>query len=101
MKTIKVADFSWTPTGRYVLDGEESGEVFRRTVLVPAIQQGHHLTINLDGVDGYASSFLEEAFNGYLLQKECGECLGDPNDHITIRSVDVALMCEVIEYLRM
>jgi hypothetical protein len=50
--------------------GPFSGEEFREELLEPAlkqaIEQKHVLTIILDGVSGYGSSFLEESFGGLV-----------------------------------
>lgn len=60
------SQFSTTPAGRYRSDGRFSGEVFRDDVLVPALDRAGNdtVTVVLDGVAGYGSSFLEEAFGG-------------------------------------
>lgn len=68
---INVAeDFTRYPGGRYREDGEHSGEEFRDDVLVPALERarvsGGKVTVVLDGVTGYPSSFLEEAFGGLV-----------------------------------
>jgi hypothetical protein len=67
MVTINVAkDFSTTPGARNYGDGEFSGEEFYDTILKPkfheALESGVKLKIVLDGTDGIASSFLNEAF---------------------------------------
>jgi hypothetical protein len=65
-ETIKVAsDFSDTPGGRYKRLGPASGEEFRDR-LVKVLEAGNDLTIIVDGVEGYGSSFLEEAFGGLV-----------------------------------
>lgn len=69
MIEIKVArDFTDTPGGRYITEGEFSGELFRKNILLPkykeALQKKEKLIIDLDGCYGYATSFLEEAFGG-------------------------------------
>ena len=65
---IKMAEFTTAPGGRYRKDGEKSGEEFRDEHLLPAVlaalEAGKTVTIDLDGVIGYGSSFLEEAFGG-------------------------------------
>lgn len=71
MKTLRIAkDFSRTPGPRYETEGDFSGEVFRKTILLPQIQEaiatGHKLRIELDGTAGYGTSFLEEAFGGLI-----------------------------------
>ena len=64
---ISVAeDFSRAPGARCPEDGPDSAEEFRVRVLIPlfeeARQQGVSLTVNLDGVYGYATSFLQGTF---------------------------------------
>jgi len=70
MTTILVADFTRSPGGRFIADGEYSGEWFRQDVLVPALRAAiaarDVLTVVLDGTSGYGSSFLEEAFGGLV-----------------------------------
>lgn len=68
---INVAtDFSETPGGRYIKEGQYSGELFRRDILLPRYKQAvidnEKLIINLDDCYGYATSFLEEAFGGLV-----------------------------------
>ena len=58
--------FSRSPGGRYRAHGLKSGEEFRDDYLVPALNETDHVTVNLDGTDGYAGSFLEEAFGGLI-----------------------------------
>lgn len=67
MTALSVArDFSVTPGGRYRRISEFSGEDFRERYLVPAVTAGKQITIDLDGVLGYGSSFLEEVFGGIV-----------------------------------
>jgi hypothetical protein len=58
--------FSTEPMGRYLSDGEESGEAFRERVLLPALRGAEVVEVILDGTEGYGSSFLDEAFAGLL-----------------------------------
>ena len=67
--TINIAlDYTKTPGGRYISEGEYSGEDFRVELLKPAfdrfINSDCDMTVILDGGYGYAPSFLEEAFGG-------------------------------------
>jgi len=62
-------DFSKFPAGRYKTDGEFSGELFRDSLLLPAFRNSQKITVFLDGVIGYSSSFLMEAFGGLV---KCG-----------------------------
>lgn len=63
-------DYTDTPGGRYIKQGDFSGEDFRNKLLKPkyieAIEKGEKLKIDLDGGYGYGSSFLEEAFGGLI-----------------------------------
>ncbi len=68
---IKIAkDFSYAPGPRYIREGKNSGELFRRELLAPAIRKAisrkEKLTVDLDGTAGYGRSFLEEAFGGLI-----------------------------------
>src|SRR5690625_6707889 len=72
-KTIfKIATgFSEFPAGRYPKDGPHNGETFRTEVLVPLLESHETVIVDLDGTDGYGSSFLEEAFGG-LVRRQIG-----------------------------
>ncbi|UTV88085.1 STAS-like domain-containing protein [Cobetia amphilecti] len=59
-------EFSPFPAGRFLTDGPYSGEKFREEFLIPNIERHEELLINLDGVMGFGSSFLEEAFGGLV-----------------------------------
>lgn len=67
MIEINIAkDFSVETGARLYTDGEYSGQQFYETLLKPKFQEAlnsrEKLKINLDGTDGIASSFLNEAF---------------------------------------
>lgn len=71
MIQISVADdYTKRPGGRFISDGEYSGQDFRERLLLPkymeAKREGEKLCVNLDGGYGYGSSFLEEAFGGLV-----------------------------------
>ena len=75
MIEIKIlTDFSFTPGARDYEDGKLSGLEFYETLLKEkfknAIAQNVNLKIDLDGVEGYPSSFLSESFG--LLGNEFG-----------------------------
>lgn len=75
LERIRIArDYSETPGGRYREDGPDSGQQFREEILQPRFEQARRegvlLEIDLDGAEGYATSFLEEAFGG--LARDCG-----------------------------
>jgi len=60
-------DFSETPGARYRSDGDFSGQEFFEDILEAKylkLENNDKLLINLDGTDGYATSFLDEAFGG-------------------------------------
>lgn len=69
MIKINIAnDFTTSPGGRFKKEGDNSGELFRETILYPKYQEakekGEKLEINLDGCMGYPSSFIDESFGG-------------------------------------
>ena len=61
--------YSKYPGPRYVELGPHSGEDFRKTVLLPALETGNEVVVVLDGTFGYGSSFLEEAFGGLVREE--------------------------------
>jgi hypothetical protein len=96
---IRIAtDFSKVPAGRYVTDGNVSGQVFREKMLVPALSQGAHVVVDLDGTEGYGSSFLEESFGGLI--RNHGFTLAQLRDQLELKSFeDPSLLVEIEEYL--
>ena len=87
MKTIKIAtEYSQTPLGRYAADGEFNGTRFREEFLKPALQTDPPVEVDIDGTEGYGSSFLEEAFGG--LVREGYFKSDDLKDKLKIRSAD-------------
>jgi len=62
--------FSKVPSGRFWTDGDYSGEAFREETLLPIIRSlSENETVDIildDGVEGYGSSFLTEAFAGIV-----------------------------------
>ncbi|MCB5412179.1 STAS-like domain-containing protein [Pseudogemmobacter faecipullorum] len=59
-------DFHDAPGGRYVEDGPGNATDFRNKFLLPVLTSGGRAEIELDGVPGLPSSFLEEAFGGLV-----------------------------------
>lgn len=61
-------EFGNTPGSRNIAEGSFSGEEFLQNILLPKFQEALadncDLIIDLDGTEGYATSFLEEAFGG-------------------------------------
>lgn len=73
MESIKIIigkDYSFTPGPRYEKEGAHSGEIFRKEILAPlfkqAISKKIKIVVNLDGTEGYGTSFLEESFGGLI-----------------------------------
>jgi hypothetical protein len=68
--SIVIADYSKSPGPRYCYQGDDSGEDFYHKILnekfKDAFEQKTELEVNLDGPDGYASSFLDEAFGNLV-----------------------------------
>jgi hypothetical protein len=68
------SEYTKTPGARYQRDGDFSGEEFRTRYLEPLFIGNNEdiIEINLDGVEGYSTAFLEEAFGGLarLIDKE-------------------------------
>ena len=65
MITINIAtDYTKTPGGRFISEGEYSGQDFREKVLKPkflqALENNDQLTVILDGGYGYATSFWKK-----------------------------------------
>ena len=61
------------PGGRYRADGPHSGQAFRDDELVPALLDEAgcaRVTVVFDGVAGFGSSFLEEAFGGLVRERQ-------------------------------
>lgn len=73
MKITIAKDFSDVPIGRARSDGEFTGEAFREDLLIPRLRKASAddpLVVELDGAEGYPSSFLEEAFGGLVRNAE-------------------------------
>ena len=97
MKTLFIKDFSRFPGPRYERLGENSGEKFRDLFLIPALNENPDLVIDFDGVFGYGSSFLEEAFGGLVrkgIEREKLEKLKK-----NLKSKDQYSIEEVISYI--
>lgn len=66
-------EFSPYPAGRDDQDGDFNGERFRKSLLLPKLQEALEkhvkLVVSLEGMQSFGSSFLEEAFGG-LIRKE-------------------------------
>lgn len=71
MIQVKVlSDFSMSPGPRYCKQGPDSGELFYHKILnekfAEAFQSNEFLSIDLDGTNGYMSSFLDEAIGNLV-----------------------------------
>ena len=96
-RVINVArDFSRYPAGRYVDDGPYSGAAFRDGILIPALKAGEAIVVELDGVRGYGSSFLEEAFGGLVRNGFAAELI---RQLISFQSADRSLVEEIEDYI--
>jgi len=96
---IKIArQFSKEPAGRYSKDGPNSGERFRDELLIPALEKSNSVSVDLDGTEGYGSSFLEEAFGGLVRLR--GYTAGDLHKVLTLVSMeDESLPIEIWDYI--
>lgn len=68
---IKVADWSVTPGWRWITEVDNySGQKYRSEVVYDkyklAVSNGVKLIVDLEGVAGFTSSFLSEAFGGLI-----------------------------------
>ncbi len=93
--------FTDTPGSRNIVEGDFSGEQFLNEVLLPkfkeAIINNSILLIDLDNTEGYATSFLEEAFGGLTRLYNANLVI----DHIDFKSDDEPLLIEEIKsYIR-
>ena len=79
-RDIIIADeFSKYPAGRFTADGPYSGADFRDNILAPALQDEEldKVVVVFDGVAGFGSSFLEEAFGGLAREHKMERSLLD------------------------
>ncbi len=100
--TINIArDFSETPGSRYRTEGPHSGQQFREELLeqrfIQARDGGTTLEVEFDGTEGYATSFLEEAFGGLARAYGKDEVLRIVRFH---SSSDAYLVDEVVAYIK-
>ena len=63
-------DYSALVGGRYIEDGEGNATEFRQKFLVPPLKRGERIVIELDGVAGYPSAFIDEAFGGLVREEK-------------------------------
>lgn len=90
---ISVAqDFSRFPAGRYPADGNFNGTEFRKAVLIPELNklcESEALEVSFDGVAGFGSSFLEEAFGGLVREERLSKEFLD--EHLIITTEEEEL----------
>lgn len=101
MITINIAnDYTKTPGGRFISEGDYSGEDFRENVLKPkffqALESNDQLTVILDGGYGYATSFLEEAFGGLAREVKNRKI----KDIIIISEEEPQLVSKIQQYIK-
>lgn len=98
-QTINISsDFSTEPYGRYPTDGDDNGARFRDEWLVPSMSKFDSVTINLDGTEGYMSSFLEEAFGG-LVRHGHYSAQAAKSKLKLISEEDPTIVPEILEYI--
>lgn len=68
-KISVIKDFSKKPYGRYPSDGAGNGEAFRKTHLVPALNENDKVIVDLTGYNRYGRSFIDEAFGGLIREE--------------------------------
>lgn len=97
---LRVADFSLTPGPRYKSEGKFSAEEFREDVLLPqlqaAVKSKATLTVILDGVHGYGTSFFEASFGGLI--RENNFSLADLDLTLRLVSEEVPRYLEEIRH---
>lgn len=99
--TINIAhDYTKSPGGRFIVEGEYSGEDFRERILFPAYEEckktHEKLTVILDGGYGYGSSFLEEAFGGLARKTKDSNIL----NIVIISDEEPKLVDDIIGYMK-
>ena len=98
MTTLIVSQFSKFPGGRFRRISEFSGQQFREELLEPAVKEGSKVIVNLDGVAGYGSSFLEEVFGG-IVRAMRWITRDEVNQHLSICTSKESWLLEANEYI--
>ena len=99
--TVRVnvaTQFTKLPGLRYMRLGKYSGEEFRQRFLVEPLRKGHNVVVELDGVRGYGSSFLEEAFGGVV--RELNLDTEDALRRLKVETSVESWRLDVDEYIR-
>lgn len=98
-KTIKVAkDFYDELIGRFPSDSDYNGERFRNEYLIPSLRDFDKVTVDFDGVEGYGSSFLDEAFGGLIHASNLSKTDVLNRLHL-VSNEDESLIEEILEYI--
>ena len=101
VETVRVnvaKQFTKLPGLRYIRLGKFSGEEFRQTFLIEPLRQGKTVIVELDGVRGYGSSFLEEAFGGTV--RELDLETEDALQRLKVETSVESWQLDVDEYIR-
>lgn len=101
VETVRVnvaKQFTKLPGLRYIRLGRFSGEQFRQTFLIEPLRQGKAVVVELDGVRGYGSSFLEEAFGGTV--RELNLEIEDALQRLKVETTVESWRLDVDEYIR-
>lgn len=92
-KTIHfVKEFTDCPGGRSRIDGEFSGEEFRKDFLEPALAEFDRIILDLNGVFSFPPSFIDEAF-GVLVDERGLEFV---REHLALKLDDSSVALEAI-----
>lgn len=97
-KIVVGRDFSEAPLGRDMEHFPCGGEMFRKRFLLPALSEYERVVVDLAGVDGYGSSFLDEAFAG-LIRHE-GFTKDELSSRLLITTSDPSLQISVDDALQ-
>lgn len=96
MKMISIArDFTDTPGGRS--KGDFTGVMFREQLLMPALKEHDKVVVDLSGVVGFGSSFLEESFGGLI---RAGYTLADLRQRLEVRGGLAVHVSRVWKYIQ-
>lgn len=90
--------FSKLPGARYIRLGPNSGELFRQKFLIEPLRLGKSIIVELDGVRGYGSSFLEEAFGGAV--RELNLDIDDAIKRLRVETTIQSWKLDVEEYIK-
>ena len=88
-KIVIAETFSPYPAGRFPDDGQFNGTTFRRDQLVPALNDFDRVEVVFDGVAGFGSSFLEEAFGGLIREEGMEKEVLDARLHLSTSEPDL------------